>query len=138
MERTNAGGNSRTLPATGDRSPYTVLVTADSDAPVVYLERVHRSPAGKDLKVTADVRDPSRVRWVRLRYRHLTQFEDYQTAEMTRDPSTGLWHATIPASFVGREWDLMYYLEAMDTAGNGCMAPDLETEMPYVVVSVVR
>ena len=71
-------------------------------------------------------------------YRHLTQFEDYETVEMRRDAGTGLWSGTIPGDFIVPEWDLMYFIETMDGAGNGRMYPDLELEMPYVVVRVQR
>ena len=35
-------------------------------------------------------------------------------------------------------WDLMYFVEAMDGEGNGRMFPDLEKEMPYVIVELQR
>ena len=73
------------------------------------------------------------VKWVRLRYRHATQYEDYQTAEMSLDAKTGLYTAAIPASFVDKKWTLMYFVEVVDQKGNGRMFPDMETAMPYVV-----
>lgn len=86
------------------------------------------------LQVSARVTSKAGVKWVRLRYRHVTQYEDYQTAEMTLDPKTGLYTASIPQSFVDPKWDLMYFVEAVDGQGNGRMYPDMETETPYVVV----
>jgi hypothetical protein len=88
-----------------------------------------------NLRVSAKVTDPAGVKSVRLRYRHVTQIEDYQTAEMTRDPKTGIYSAAIPASFVDPKWDLMYFVEAVNKNGAGRMYPDLEIETPYVVVS---
>ena len=85
----------------------------------------------KGLQVSARVATP--VKWVRLRYRHATQYEDYQTAEMTLDAKSGLYTAAIPASFVDKKWTLMYFVEVVDREGNGRMFPDLETAMPYVV-----
>jgi len=76
------------------------------------------------------------VKWIRLRYRHVTQYEDYQTAEMTLDAKTGLYAGRIPASFVDAQWDLMYFVEAVGKDGAGRMYPDMETETPYVVVKV--
>src|SRR3954463_9140030 len=79
------------------------------------------------------------VKWVRLRYRHLTQVEDYQTADMAPDPgSTRTFAGRIPASFIDPKSDLMYFVEVMGTNGRGRMYPDLERETPYVVVSVRR
>ena len=37
------------------------------------------APAGKPLTITADVRAPAGVKWVRLRYRGVNQQLDYQT-----------------------------------------------------------
>ncbi len=44
----------------------------------------------------------------------------------------------IPSSFIDSKWDLMYFVEVMDTNGRGRMYPDLEKETPYVVVSARR
>ena len=106
----------------------------EQEAPTVTLERVSRAIPGKDLTINARVSDPSGVNWVRLRYRHLTQFEDYLTLEMKLDPDKGTYSAQIPGEFILPEWDLIYFIEAMDSLGNGCMIPDLELEMPYVIV----
>jgi hypothetical protein len=106
----------------------------ENDAPQVTLERVSRAIPGRDLTIHARVSDPSGVDWVRLRYRHLSQFEDYECIEMKPDPATGLYAAVIPGDFIVSEWDLIYFTEAMDSLGNGCMIPDLEMEMPYVIV----
>ena len=57
---------------------------------------------------------------------------------MTLDQDTGEYAATIPGSFVVSDWDLMYFVEAIAKNGNGRMVPDLEQEMPYVIVSVTR
>jgi hypothetical protein len=54
------------------------------------------------------------------------------------DPKTGLWSGTIPGDFITPQWDLMYYVEVMDDQGNGRKYPDLEVEMPYVIVPVER
>ena len=110
----------------------------DKSPPLVHLERGAHARRGHALTVVAKVTDPSGIARVSLRYRHLTQFEDYQTTEMQCDPQTGLWSGTIPGDFITPEWDLMYYLEVQDNQGNGRMAPDLDEEMPYVVVELER
>ena len=81
---------------------------------------------------------PAGVKWVRLRYRHATQYEDYQTAEMTLDTKTGNYTARIPSSFADPKWALMYFVEVVDKTGAGRQFPDLETETPYVVVAPKR
>jgi hypothetical protein len=91
-------------------------------------------PVGPGLEVAAKVTAPAGVKWVRLRYRHATQYEDYQTAEMTLDPKTGNYTAHIPPTFTDPKWDLMYFVEVVDQKGAGRMFPDLEVETPYIVL----
>ncbi len=55
---------------------------------------------------------------------------------MTLDPDTGNYVGTIPGLFIMAEWDLMYFVEALAKNGDGRMAPDMEQEMPYVIVPV--
>jgi hypothetical protein len=84
------------------------------------------------------VTDPSGVASVRLRYRHVTQFEDYETLEMRPMDEAGVYVATVPGDFVVPQWDFMYFIEAIDKAGNGMIWPDLLKEMPYVIVTIDR
>ena len=99
---------------------------------------VRTAAAGKPLTVTAKVTDPSGVRWVRLRYRSVTQFEDYRTLQMKPTGRKDEYAATVPADHVPAEWDFMYLIEVMDRAGNGAIHPDLERQTPYVVVKLKR
>jgi hypothetical protein len=109
----------------------------DAEPPAATLSGAGTARPGQAFVVTATVRSP--VKWVRLRYRHLTQYEDYQTAEMTALPGkAGTYQGEIPASFIDPSRDLMYFVEVMGTNGRGRMYPDLEKETPYVVVSVRR
>jgi len=75
---------------------------------------------------------------VQLRYRHLTQYEDYQTVEMRPNGGTGAFRATIPGEFITTEWDVMYFVEVIGQNGVGRNYPDLERETPYVIVPVER
>ena len=101
-------------------------------------ERIRTEPAGQPLRVTARVNDPSGVQAVRLRYRHVTQFEDYATLDMRPTGEPGVFAATVPGDFLTPQWDFMYFIEATDAAGNGRNWPDLATDQPYVVVTLVR
>jgi hypothetical protein len=84
------------------------------------------------------VTDASGVKSVRLRYRHVTQFEDYLSLDMTPTGEPGMYTTTVPGDFIIPQWDLMYFIEAIDTAGNGTMWPDLAKEQPYVIVQLER
>ena len=52
--------------------------------------------------------------------------------------ANGVWAATIPGMDIVSDWDLMYYVEAIDRLGNGSIGPDMDVETPYVVVPVQR
>ena len=99
---------------------------------------IHSAPAGKPLTVSAQVRDPSGVAWVHLRYRSVTQFEDYRTLEMRPTGRADEYQATVPGAHLDPQWDWMYLIEVMDACGNGAIHPDLEVETPYVVVRLER
>jgi hypothetical protein len=108
------------------------------EPPAVELMPVAAAVPGRDVVVNAKVSAPGGLKWVRLRYRHLTQYEDYETAGMTLDSGMGLYTGRIPAAFVDPKWDLMYFVEAVGLDGAGRMYPDLEREMPYVVMPVAN
>src|SRR5206468_6499089 len=95
-------------------------------------------PPLQPLRIVARITAPSGVASVRLRYRHVTQFEDYQTLEMRPMDEPGRYVATVPGDFLVPQWDFMYFIEAIDKAGNGVMWPDMAKEMPYVIVKLDR
>ena len=106
--------------------------------PLVSLAPPGTAEPGRDLRIVAKAVAPGEVKWMRLRYRHVTQYEDYQTAEMAPDATTGLYSAAIPAAFIDPKWDLMYFVEVVGKNGAARMYPDLEREMPYVIVPMKR
>ncbi len=116
------------------------LAEGDHDPPTVVHQPVTSAQAGKPLTINAVVNDPSGVKWVRLRYRGVNQYEDYRTLPMSLDLSSenGHYQAVISAEHVGPKYDLMYFIEVMDNRGNGKIYPDMERETPYVVVRLSR
>jgi hypothetical protein len=129
-------------PAAGAKPPARKAgppaASGDREPPTVAHEPLRTAPAGKPLTVTARVTDPSGVKWVRLRYRSVSQYQDYQTSPMLPTGEKDTYAATVPAEQVTSQWDFMYFIEAMDAAGNGRIYPDLEKETPYVVVRLQR
>jgi hypothetical protein len=111
----------------------------DEQPPLVSFMRstVGEAIPGTDFKVRATVKAPQGVRWIRLRYRHVNQKEDYETLAMTQEGDPGVYSASIPGSFITPQWDLMYYIEIVDGHGTGKIFPNLELETPYVI-QVVR
>jgi hypothetical protein len=125
-------------PAPNVKVPRTAQPALDETSASAVLASAPTATGGRDFAVTAKVTSNVEIKWVRLRYRHLTQFEDYQVAEMTFDEAAKSYQGRIPASFIDSKWDLMYFVEVMDRQGHGRMYPDFEKETPYVVVSVQR
>ncbi|HEY2861272.1 MAG TPA: hypothetical protein VGJ21_22880, partial [Terracidiphilus sp.] len=66
------------------------------------------------------------------------QKEDYETLPMHKEGSTGIYSASVPGPFITAQWDLMFYVEIVDTHGTGRIYPDLEHETPYVIEPVRR
>jgi len=112
--------------------------TAGGEAPVVVSSPIAAAKAGKPLTITAEVRSPSGVKWVRVRFRSVTQFEDFQTRPMLPTGKKDQYQVVIPAEQVVPQWDFMYLIEVMDNQGRGHIYPDLNKETPYVVVRLVR
>ncbi len=128
--------------ATARADAKTVRIPARDPNPklpvVTFVPGTAVAAPGQNFVVQAKVAAPAGVKWIRLRYRHVNQKEDYQTADMTLDSRTGMYAGSIPASFVDPQWDLMYLIEIVDRQGNGRIYPDLEVETPYRVVGVKR
>jgi hypothetical protein len=119
---------------------YSVALAAgnDHEPPSVVHQPATTAPAGKPLTISAVVTDPSGVKWVRLRYRSVNQYEDYRTLPMVATGEKVRYEAVIPAQHIGPKYDLMYFIEVMDNRGNGKIYPDMERETPYVVVRLSR
>ncbi|MHC4241634.1 MAG: beta-N-acetylhexosaminidase family protein [Planctomycetota bacterium] len=118
--------------------PINVVVTKDDEPPRVRHKHISSAEAGKPITVTADVRDTGGVKWVRLLYRSVTQYQDYKTLQMVKTDKKDEYKAVVPGEDVEAKWDFMYLIEVMDENGNGKIYPDLEHETPYVVVKLKR
>ncbi len=134
IEATDGAGRRARWPA----EPVAVTVTTDADPPALTHTPIASAPAERPLTVAATVRDPAGVKWVRLRYRSVTQFDDYRTLEMEPTGNGGGYRAVVPAEHIPARWDFMYFFEVMDRVGNGRIYPDFERETPYIVVKLQR
>jgi len=115
-----------------------VTVTKDNKPPLLKHKPVTSAQAGKPLTVTAEVSDPSGVKWVRLRYRSVSQYQDYKSLDMIETKNKGQYRAVVPGEDIEAKWDFMYFFEVMDNKGNGKIYPDLEKEAPYIIVKLQR
>ena len=138
IEATDQSGRRQRFPAGDPTDRVAVTVTTDDRPPTVIHERVTSAPALQPLRISAEVNDPSGVKWVRLRYRGVNQHFDYKTLPMRAPEGSRRYSTEVPAEDIDPKWDFMYFIEVMDRAGNGHIHPDLETETPYVIVKLRR
>ena len=138
IEAADQSGQKVLYPSKGREDPIHVVVSKDNEAPVVEHEPIISAPAKKPLTVTATVRDSSGVKWVRLRYRAVNQYFDYETLPMHQTDKKNVYKVVVPVEHIKEKWDFMYLIEVMDNKGNGSIYPDLEKETPYVVVKLQR
>jgi len=138
IEAIDKTGQIAMYPSEGRAHPIAVTVIDDNEPPVVTHAPITSAPARKPLTITAEVRDSSGVKWVRLCYRSVTQYEDFQTLPMLPTGKKDEYQAVVPANHIDPKWDFMYLIEVLDNCGNGKIYPDLETETPYVVVRMER
>ncbi len=137
IEAVEATGQRTTVPPTRT-TVWRITATDDDAAPTVQHAPITRAKADEPLVVRARVSDASAVQSVRLRYRGVSQYEDYRTLEMSRADTDGTWAAEVPAEHMKARFDFMYFLEVIDTHGNGAIWPDLDETAPYVIVELER
>ncbi len=125
-------GHTSQLPERGHG--YFARLTADQTAPAVEHTAIASTAPGKDMTLRAKVSDPDGVAVVRAYYRPMQDQQPYECIEMEKQGDE--YVATIPGRCIVPEFDFIYYLEAVDEAGNGRIYPDWETAVPYVIVPV--
>jgi hypothetical protein len=121
--------------------PTDAAMTAflNTSTPIVVEHRpIETASATRPLTLTAKVRAPAGIKWVHLRCRSVNQKLDYDTVPMTPTGSPDEYQATVPPEKISPQFDFMYYIEAMDKDGVGCIWPDFEKQTPYVVVKLQR
>jgi hypothetical protein len=123
--------------ASGAAKPW-LPRTTNGEGPTVQHERIVAARPGVPLRIVARVTSPSGVASVRVRYRRVTQFEDYDTVALLPGKEPGTFTGMIPGDAISPEWDFMYFIEAIGEDGNGTHWPDPMREMPYVIVKLNR
>jgi len=117
---------------------WTPKPLAADAAPQVVAKPVAAIQPIEPLTIRVNVSAPSGIESVRLRYRHVTQFEDYETLSFTRVGASDEFTATVPGKFIVPEWDFMYFIEATSRSGQGTQWPNLAEEAPYVILKPKR
>ncbi len=116
-----------------------VYYKADSSSDHAAYFRVHHHAidtvaAGKSITIKLQISAPAGIKWVRLRYRAMNQYKDFETLPMHCDHDGARFLATIPAENIDPHFDLMYLVEMMDNDGNGFIYPDFNKATPYKII----
>jgi len=147
FEAESRSGRRSRLPDAGAEPHFFTLTAVDrSIGPRILHDPPAGAEPGKDIVIRADIRSSRPLSRARLHYRHTNQFASYRTAHMEleradgRRTGAGRYTAAIPGDYVVPEWDIMYYLEAVDEAGCGAFYPpsDWIRRIPYCVVRTAR
>jgi hypothetical protein len=136
LQAVDSAGRISTFPEGGSLQPIQVMVTSDDQPPTLQHTPILSAQPLHPLRITARVEDPSGVKWVHLRYRGVSQYQDFQVLDMLPTGSGNEYAATVPGKDLDPQFDFMYLFEVMDNAGNGKIYPDMAKETPYIVVNV--
>ena len=118
---------------------YKVATDANNDKLFkIDHQPVVSAPAGNPITISVKVTASAGVKWVHLLYRNVNQDVEYQTLPMELSGEKDTYKATVPADQINPKWDFMYLIEFMDNNGKGKIYPDLNKEMPYVIVKLIR
>jgi MYXO-CTERM domain-containing protein len=130
---TDGASNTGTEPAGAPGAPLQfTVVAADSTPPTITHTPVpNGQPVGVAVNVTATVTDASAITYVRLHYKRSTSSAapPWPYVEMT-NTSGSTWTAQIPDFAVGAP-SVVYYIRALDAAGNTALLPTGSTDSPY-------
>jgi hypothetical protein len=128
------------MPDEADSQPWFEIrgIGQDQPGPVVIHEPLDALAPGVDVDIDCAIESGSEIVRAVLHYRRTNQYYRWQRLALRRLDTR--WTARIPGTYIVPEWDVMYYIEAVDENGQGTIAPrgdDLH-EIPYWVASPIR
>ena len=147
FEATSITENKGRLPyLDGDRKVFELLPINANTVPSIHHDPVVSCHPGESLQIQTKVDSKIPLDKVRLHYRYTNQYYDYQVVTMEKlqvlegSETESIFYAEIPGDYVVSQWDLMYYIEAVDEVGNGSFYPASDplevNDVPYKVVKV--
>jgi hypothetical protein len=126
-------GRAVRLPDSASRDVFRTRLSGDDNPPTVIHKPIRHCKAGQPLPIETVVRDPDGIAAVRVHYRLLDESLPYDCVVLDRKGDTFRGH--IPGAAIHSDFDLVYFLEAVDEAGNGCFFPDWTKTAPYIIVT---
>lgn len=138
IEAWDSIGQTVHFPGREENDEYVLAqVTDDRKPPSVRHIPAKECRAGESLTVRAEIEDESGVKEAILHYRPTRQAMEYSKATLVPQ-GRSVYEAIIPGGIITTEFDLMYYIEAVDRFGNGTFFPDWDAGDPHIIVGVRR
>lgn len=122
-----------------DAEARRVIEVAEREPPAVAVS--HSPPAsfrrGVPVPITIELEPPADrlIAWVRLRYRHLDQSEEYVEVELEREE--GGFRGAIPGDYTDSPYSLQYFFVLSDRRSAAWLYPGLGSDLsgqPYYVI----
>ncbi len=133
---TDRTGHVSRLPEARDSGKFQARLTSDTIGPEIRHQPLPAAEPGRPITIRAKVSDPEGVAVVRLYFRPLADDRPYECIVLEKQGSD--YVGTIPGEIIVPEFEFIYFLEAVDEAGNGRFFPDWKTATPYYIVPVKR
>lgn len=137
IQASDSIGQTVHFPRNDRENAFSIRVSSDQAAPQFAHKPVTEWEPGKDLPIKVKVADPSGIKRVTLYYRQTRQALQYSVVNMSGD-GAGNFSAVVPGYMLTKEFDFMYYFEAIDKVGNGIFYPDPDIEDPHLIVKIKR
>jgi len=137
MQASDSIGQTVQFPKNDQENVFSIGVSADRTPPQFDHEPIPEWEPGKPLPIKVKVADSSGIKRVTLYYRQTRQAMQYSVVNMSAD-GAGNFSAVVPGFMLTKEFDFMYYFEAIDKAGNGIFYPNPDTEDPHLIVKIKR
>jgi hypothetical protein len=135
---TDNKGRISTYPENGRAKPIAIKPLRTGQLLSVTHEPIRSARPNEPLRITAIAKASAGIRHVLVRYRGVTQFQDYYALDMLPTGRPGEYMAEIPAMHIVSQFDFMYFFEIFDNDDNGRIFPDEAKETPYIVVKLDR
>lgn len=137
FEASDSIGQTVHHPRNSRNDVYRITVSADRTPPRIEHTPIDKWDPGKPLLVKVKAEDPAGIERIVLYYRQTRQAMQYSVITMQPDES-GIYSAVVPGQMITKEFDFMYYFEAVDKVGNGVFLPNPDSTDPHLIVKVKR
>lgn len=132
FEAEDKKGRTVSFPSSGNEKSLRARISADSTPPEIIHHPKTTWKVSVPMPIEVTAKDADGVSVVRAYFRPMNQSLPFESILLDRkgDKFVGV----IPGGTFQKQWDLVYYLEAVDEARNGCYFPDWKKTTPFITV----